>query len=147
MGVVSIMKQVLVVVTLLSLGALSWAQIIHPYECHCGVFISHHHGISEIYRLMPLHLDGCDDETLCIDACSNKWNDLTNNGDLTSELDNGYNLGQDICLQAVEHFIPYLGDEIGFLNARLCDGNWEDTGRQTRQEICCNAGHYYECHA
>merc|ERR1712121_52102 len=139
-----IMKQ-FVIAVLLCLGALSWAQIIHPYECHCGVFVTYPTGVSEVYRLHPLHLDGCDNETLCVKACQDEWDDLTNKGDLTTELDNGYMLGQDICLQALEHFIPYLRNEYGFVNARLCEGNWEDTGRQTRTPICCNAGHWYDC--
>merc|ERR1712189_123813 len=140
-----IMKQFLALAALLSLGALSWAQIITPYECHCGLFVTYPVGESEVYRLHPLHLDGCDNATLCITACQDEWDDLTNNGDLLTELDNGYNLGQDICLQAVEHFIPFLSNDKGFLNARLCEGTWEDTGRTTRQNICCNNGHYYDC--
>merc|ERR1711970_471057 len=144
---VIIMKQFFVVSTLLSLGALSWGQIIHPYECHCGVFVSYPAGVSEVYRLMPLHLDNCDEESipLCTQACTDEWNAQTNNGDLTSDLANGYTLGQDICLQSLEHFIPFLSGEYGFVNARLCEGNWEDTGMQTKQKICCNAGHNYEC--
>merc|ERR1711942_281974 len=141
------MKGYLALAALLSLAALSWAQIIHPYECHCGVFVSYPVGEAEVYRMQPLHLEGCDNVTACTVACSNEWDDLTNNGDLTTELSNGYTLGQDICLSAVEHFIPFRGDEKGFVNARLCEGNWEDTGKATRQNICCNAGHYYDCDA
>ncbi|CAL4096195.1 unnamed protein product [Meganyctiphanes norvegica] len=139
------MKHILAVVALLSMGALSRAQIIHPYECHCGVFVSYPAGVSEVYRMEPLHLEGCDDASLCTQACTDEWNTLTNNGDLTTELPNGYTLGQDICLSAVEHFIPFLNDEPGFVNARLCEGNWKDTGLSTRQNICCNAGHNYDC--
>merc|ERR1711872_4137 len=140
-----IMKQFVIVAALLSFVALSWAQIIHPYECHCGVFISYSTGESEVYRIQPLHLPDCSNVTLCTMACSDEWNDMTNNGDLTSELDNGYNLGQDICLGAVEHFLPFINNKVGFVNARLCDGNWEDTGLQTRTPICCNNGHWYDC--
>ncbi|CAL4096194.1 unnamed protein product, partial [Meganyctiphanes norvegica] len=143
----SSMNQFLAVAALLSLGAVSWAQIIHPYECHCGLFISYSTGESEVYRLAPLHLEGCEDESLCVAACQDEWDDLTNNGDLTTELDSGYTLGQDICLASLEHFIPFLSNEKGFLNARLCEGNWENTGKTTRQNICCNAAHWYDCEA
>ncbi|CAL4142785.1 unnamed protein product [Meganyctiphanes norvegica] len=141
------MKQFLALAALLSLGAISWAQIIHPYECHCGVFVPYPTGESEVYRMQPLHLESCDNATLCTIACADEWKDLTNHGDLTTLLPNGYTLGQDICLSAIEHFIPFLNDAPGFVNARLCEGNWEDTGLSTRQNICCNSGHYYDCEA
>merc|ERR1719402_924540 len=96
---------------------------------------------------MPLQMDTCEEanEAICMQYCTDEWNGIANNGDLTSELDNGYTLGQDICLQSLEHFIPFLEDNFGYLNARLCEGNWETTGLQTRQAICCDFGHYYEC--
>merc|ERR1719244_483095 len=131
------MKQFLAIAALLSIGSQSWAQIIDPYECHCGVFIAYFGGETEIYNLHGIQMEGCDDQ--------DGWNDLTNKGDLTTELDNGYTLGQEICLQAVEHFHPWVNNQPGFLNARLCEGNWVDTGLRTRQNICCDNGRYYEC--
>merc|ERR1712243_548091 len=88
------MKQFLALAALLSLGALSWAQIIHPYECHCGVFVSYSVGESEVYRMQPLHLEGCDNTTACVVACADKRDALTTSGDLTTDLANGYMIVQ-----------------------------------------------------
>ncbi|CAL4100849.1 unnamed protein product, partial [Meganyctiphanes norvegica] len=95
----------------LSLAALSWAQIIDPYECHCGVFISTSTGEIEIYHMHPEHVDGCGTEestAACIASCQNEWTGIYKNGDLDGEMDNGYTLGQELCLGAVELFHPFI---------------------------------------
>merc|ERR1712243_48975 len=132
----------------LSLAALAGAQIITPYECHCGVFVSLPVGEVEIYHMQSAHVDGCGTENstqACIDNCRNEWTGIYKNGDLEAELPNGYNLGQELCLGAVELFHPYIFNEDGQVFARNCDGNWEDIDMGTKQNLCCTNGHYHEC--
>merc|ERR1711962_1799571 len=138
------MKSLLLTLLLCTLAA---GQIITPYECHCGVFRSYPQGESLIYNLPSHHVD-CDSpdvEQQCFDACVQDWDILAGTGDLNQELENGYTLGQDICLGALElgHF--NIVDEIGYVYRRACKGTWADTGARTMQYICCNGGHNYEC--
>merc|ERR1711942_58330 len=132
----------------LSIAALSWAQIITPYECHCGVFISVFSGEIEVYHMKSSHVDGCgtaNSTAACIANCQAEWTGMYKKGDLEAELPNGYNLGQELCLGAVELFHPFINDANGQVFARNCDGNWEDIDMGTKQPLCCNNGHYHEC--
>merc|ERR1711872_545361 len=132
----------------LSFSALSWAQISTPYEGHCRVFSSIPSGEIEVYHMKSSHVDGCGTENstaACIDNCRAEWTGLYKKGDLDAELSNGYNLGQELCLGAVELFHPYIFSEDGAVLSRNCDGNWEDTGMMTKQQLCCDNGHYHEC--
>merc|ERR1712126_311749 len=121
----SSMKTIAIV---LSLAALAWGQIITPYECHCGVFVSYPLGEFEAYHMQSAHVDGCGTEesvAACMQNCRDEWSGLYKNGDLEAELSNGYNLGQEICLGALELFHPYVSNGDGQVFARNCDGNWE----------------------
>ncbi|CAL4074725.1 unnamed protein product, partial [Meganyctiphanes norvegica] len=136
-----------ILVALLAVCSLASGQIITPYECHCGVFRSYPQGESLIYHLPGHHID-CDSpdkETQCYDACVQDWDVFAGNGDLNTVLENGYSLGQEICVGALElgHF--NIRDEIGYVFSRACFGNWEDTGSHTEQYVCCHNGHYEEC--
>merc|ERR1712189_49558 len=84
---------------ILSFAALSWAQIIHPYECHCGVFMSLSSGEREIYHMKSAHVDGCGTENstaACMNVCEEEWKGMYKKGDLNAELPSGYNLGQNL---------------------------------------------------
>lgn len=132
----------------LSVVALSTSQIITPYECHCGVFISLSQGEIEVFHMHPAHVEGCgtpEAEAACQENCRTEWTSVYKNGDLDAELSNGYSLGQEVCLGAVELFHPFINKENGQVFARNCEGNWEDIGLGTKQQICCNNGHYHEC--
>merc|ERR1719402_1272633 len=132
------MKQFLTLAALISLGAPSWAQIIDPYECHCGVEISAQTGLLVIYQMMPFQMDSCDIENqqTCTDLCAQEWSDLCPGGELLTELDNGYNCGQEICTGAINVFHPVVDNKKGFIVSQLCEGTWEDTGLTTKQNIC-----------
>ncbi|CAL4067262.1 unnamed protein product [Meganyctiphanes norvegica] len=133
---------------ILSFAALTGAQIITPYECHCGVFISIPSGEIEVYHMQSAHVDGCgtpESEAACMDNCKNEWTGMYKNGDLDNELENGYSLGQELCLGAVELFHPFILNANGQVFARNCEGNWEDIDMGTNKPLCCTGGHYHEC--
>merc|ERR1711862_585741 len=142
------MNGYLALAALLSLAALSWGQIITPYECHCGVFVSYPLGEFEAYHMKSAHVNGCGTEesvAACMQNCRDEWTGMYKNGDLEAELSNGYNLGQEICLGALEFFHPFVSNGNGQVFARNCQGNWEDIDLGVKQPICCNNGHYHEC--
>merc|ERR1719290_14700 len=134
-------------VGLLVICSLARGQIIEPYECHCGLFRSWPQGEAMIYKLPGHHIDcsSPDHVTQCTDACMQDWDSLAGNGDLAHELSNGYQLGQEICLGALElgHF--NILDEIGYVYSRACHEHWHDTGSRTKQYVCCEGGHYTVC--
>merc|ERR1711875_17488 len=95
---------------LVSLAALSLGQIITPYECHCGVFVSYPLGEFEAYHMQSAHVDGCgteESEAACMQNCKDEWSGIYKNGDLNAVLPNGYTLGQELCLGATTLFHPY----------------------------------------
>merc|ERR1719369_1056360 len=136
-----------ILVALLFIWSLARSQIIHPYECKCGVFRSWPQGEAMIYHLPGHHID-CDSpdrQQQCFDACQQDWDILAGNGDLSHELESGFTLGQEICLGALELGHWNILDEIGSVYARTCNTHWDDTGSATLQYICCHSGHYTPC--
>ncbi|CAL4091789.1 unnamed protein product [Meganyctiphanes norvegica] len=132
----------------LSIAALGWSQIITPYECHCGVFISIPTGEIELFHMKSAHVDGCGTEAsvaACIENCKSEWTGMYKSGDLLAELPSGYTLGQEMCIGAVELFHPFIHNADGQVFARNCEGDWEDIDMGTKQPLCCNAGHWHEC--
>ncbi|KAG7164180.1 hypothetical protein Hamer_G014316 [Homarus americanus] len=75
-----------------------------------------------------------------------EYDTYTNGGDLNYRLDNGYTVGQEICIQmAQKHNVGDLWDETVYGYARQCNGPWDYDGESSINNLCCSRGHFVKC--
>ncbi|KAG7157265.1 hypothetical protein Hamer_G029667 [Homarus americanus] len=98
-----------------------------------------------VHRLPPFDLDDCSAFKKCKKKCALEYDTYTNGGDLNC-LDNGYTVGQEICIQmAQKHNVGDLWDETVCSYARQCNGPWDYDGESSINNLCCSRGHFVKC--
>merc|ERR1719187_360382 len=115
-------------------------------ECDCGMFITSWGDEIEVHRLPPFDIDDCDKFNLCKKKCAGEFDLLTGGGNLNHMLENGYTVGQHICLDTyTEQGIERIEDETVWGYARQCNGPWDWDGEFSLQRLCCHRGIHYDC--
>ncbi|KAK8726982.1 hypothetical protein OTU49_009861, partial [Cherax quadricarinatus] len=131
---------------LLPFLALTWAQPPPEPECHCGGFVDVFEGELEVIPFPPEPVETCESgEEECAAFCEEEWNEITGNGDLDTEFEDGVTLGQHICQHLTSEGHENYGPGEVFLYYRLCEGPWQYDGVQTTTLLCCNLGDYVPC--
>ncbi|KAG7164181.1 uncharacterized protein LOC121871973 [Homarus americanus] len=131
-------------VLLTTLAALAWAQ--DAPECHCGMFITAFHNEYLVHLLPPFDLDDCSAMEACNSKCNDEFDALTGGGYLNYSLNNGFTVGQELCLTMLtEYDIDHVEEETVYGYARQCNGPWDYDGGSTFDQLCCWEGRYYEC--
>merc|ERR1719334_3131573 len=137
-------------VVLIALVALVGAQHpTHPTEppppsCNCGAFISLDHAEYEIHRLPPFPTLDCDETKACALKCADEAKKVADEG-MDFELENGYTLGQELCIGANHHGMDHVDREPVYVYSNTCDGPWIWDGVTSLEELCCQDGHYQDC--
>merc|ERR1719495_2484307 len=135
--------------TLIFIAALALAGAQDPPPipiCNCGAFITLDEAEKEIHRLPPIDGFNCEDNRECRQACRAEWNRITNNGDLDHELENGYSVGEELCIGLNNgHGIDSCEWEPVYVYSNTCDGPWEWDGETSAQDLCCHEGRHVNC--
>merc|ERR1719495_2524245 len=116
-------------------------------ECECGLFVTIHDCEIMAHRLLPFDIDNCQAVEECKTKCAEEYRQYTNNGDVNHMLDNGYTVGQQLCL---ELWINHDSDswyETVYGYARHCNGPWDYDGEFSINRLCCRSGISYDCDA
>ncbi|KAK7076707.1 hypothetical protein SK128_011458 [Halocaridina rubra] len=125
---------------LLSILGLTWSQQL---ECHCGLFATvDHMSVYEVYRLLPLNLNSCDELNECSFFCFAEWDLVYTNGGL-DYIPPGETLtvGEQSCINLNEvHGVPDMEPTPLYNYYRVCDGPWIFDGGVSNNDLCCANG-------
>ncbi|KAG7159119.1 uncharacterized protein LOC121877807 [Homarus americanus] len=127
-------------VILLSYIALAWAQ--DEAECKCGAFVAESTDVREVVNLPDVEVKNCHDDEDCVSGCHAQWDELTNNGDLDTILDNGVSAGQTLCNALAEDGDLDFGPKEVYAYSSLCGGPWLTDGPASRHPLLCKDGRY-----
>merc|ERR1712133_3947 len=116
-------------------------------NCWCGGFLELDDEIHRVWRLEAAYLDSCDATDDCKAVCAAEFDASTGGGDLNFVMNNGYSVGQYICLTiAEEHELFHVHHARVYGYANMCNGPWVYDGASTTGDLlCCRDGIYQAC--
>ncbi|XP_027227469.2 uncharacterized protein [Penaeus vannamei] len=126
----------------LALAVLGFVYVSAQTEpwCRCALFVSTEHTEWMVYELPEVVITDCESHNQCKNRCTREFNEMTNNMDLWSTVNNA-TVGSYLC-QNVEHFIH---NKYVHAYYEMCGGPWEYAGLDSQQMLCCYQGQHEHC--
>ncbi|XP_076056409.1 uncharacterized protein LOC143034352 [Oratosquilla oratoria] len=111
-------------------------------NCRCGLFTNKSFGESMLYEMPGIDVGSCESHFQCKTLCENEFNQLTNDGDLYTIMNDGItSIGQFLC----QEYGRDLDNQYVYNYYELCSGPWEYTEQRSQQPLCCRNGEEYAC--
>nr|XP_027227466.1 uncharacterized protein LOC113819428 [Penaeus vannamei] len=128
--------------TVLALAVLGVAYVSAQTEpwCRCALFVSGGHAEYMVSELPEVEINDCESHDQCKYRCRREFNDMTNEMDLWSTVNNA-TVGSYLC-QNLEHSIH---NKYVYGYYEMCGGPWEYSGLVSQQMLCCYKGEHNHC--